>query len=330
MIKILANDGIDHSGKELLEKAGITVITDKVAQDALAEFINRQQIAGLLVRSATTARKEFIDACPGLKFIGRGGVGIDNIDADYARSKGIHVFNTPAASSQAVAELVMSLFFAAARGVYDAGAHMPSGGHEQFEGLKRKYAKGIELRGKTLGIIGLGRIGQSLAAYATGCGMHVVFNDSNRKENAEISLGIPALPNDKVTIARTGFDELLRVSDFISLHVPKQPDGTAVIGSGEFERMKKGVTISNTARGGVIDEAALIDALNSGKVRAACLDVFVGEPRPSGELLAHPAVIATPHIGASTLEAQERIGAELAQRIFEIMQIAPPTPYTAS
>ncbi|MBL7943569.1 MAG: D-2-hydroxyacid dehydrogenase [Flavobacteriales bacterium] len=322
-MKILANDGIDASGKEALEAAGFTILTEKVAQENLSEVINRESIIGLLVRSATTARKELIDACPGLKFIGRGGVGIDNIDAEYARSKGVQVFNTPAASSQAVAELVMSMFFAAARGIYDAGARMPHSGHEQFEALKKKYAKGMELRGKTLGIIGLGRIGQSLAAYATGCGMNVIFNDNNRREDVKMSLGIPALANDEVTISRKSFDELIRVSDFISIHVPKQPDGSAVIGKGEIERMKKGVILANTARGGVIDEKELLEALSSGKIRAACLDVFVGEPKPSTELLSHPAVISTPHIGASTSEAQERIGTELAQRIMEIMNVIP-------
>jgi D-3-phosphoglycerate dehydrogenase / 2-oxoglutarate reductase len=176
-IKILANDGIDETGKQALEALGCIVITEKVKQEELADAIQSQGYEGLLVRSATTARQDLIDACPGLKFIGRGGVGIDNIDAEYARSKGVDVFNTPASSSQAVAELVMAHLFASARGIYDAGTHMPSSGAEQFETLKKKYAKGIELRGKTLGIVGFGRIGQSLASYALGCGMKVLAHD---------------------------------------------------------------------------------------------------------------------------------------------------------
>lgn len=318
-MKILANDGIDASGKKALELMGCTVVTEKVAQENLAEAINQQKFNGLLVRSATTARKELIDACPDLKFIGRGGVGIDNIDADYARSKGVDVFNTPASSSQAVAELVMSLIFASSRGIYDSGTHMPSKGNTEFEALKTKYSKGYELRGKTLGIVGFGRIGQSLAAYAIGCGMRVVANDRTSEDHKTLTLDI-AGQNVNVNVPYLPFHALLSQSDFISLHVPKQSNGSAVIDAEEFAHIRKGAVLINSSRGGVIDEKALIENLNSGHINYACLDVFVGEPKPDAQLLSHPKVIATPHIGASTVEAQERIGLEIAENVLRIMK----------
>ncbi len=319
-MKILANDGIDAGGKKALEAMGFTVITDKVAQDQLANAINSDNIIGLLVRSATTARKDLIDACPNLKFIGRGGVGIDNIDAEYARSKGIEVFNTPASSSQSVAELVMSLMFAASRGIYDAGTHMPSRGAEEFESLKKKYAKGIELRGKTLGVVGFGRIGRSLASYALGCGMKVIAFDMYPSD-APVTLHIEGHGAVEVKVPMVDMETILAQSDFISLHVPKQANGAAVLGEQELAKCKKGVILVNTSRGGVIDEAALMNSIHSGHVGAAALDVFVGEPKPNVLLLSHKGIISTPHIGASTNEAQERIGLEIADRVKEIMKL---------
>lgn len=319
-MKILANDGIDAGGKKALEDLGFVVVTDKVAQENLAAAINDEGYVGLLVRSATTARKDLIDACPGLKFIGRGGVGIDNIDAEYARSKGVDVFNTPASSSQSVAELVMSLMFAAARGVYDAGTHMPSKGATEFEALKKKYAKGIELRGKTIGIVGFGRIGKSLASYALGCGMKVIACDNNPNNNS-VELHIEGHGAIQLNVPVKPLGELLGECDFISLHVPKQANGAAVLGAAELAQVKKGAILINTSRGGVIEEAALINALNEGQVAYACLDVFVGEPKPNEALLAHPKVLSTPHIGASTNEAQGRIGLEIAAKVKEIMKL---------
>jgi len=318
-MKILANDGIDAAGKKALEAMGCTVVTTNVPQAELAMAINNEGYDGLLVRSATTARKDLIDACPNLKFIGRGGVGIDNIDAEYARSKGLIVFNTPGSSSQAVAELVMSFMFAAARGMYDSGRNMPQNGATEFASLKKKYSKGIELRGKTLGIVGFGRIGQSLASYALGCGMKVVaFDIMIQDAHKLIQLDIAGNKVD-VNVPMVSMDQLLEQSDFISLHVPKQANGEAVIGRKEFEKIKQGAVLINTARGGVIDEEELLVQLNNGHIRAACLDVFVGEPTPNTALLQHPAILATPHIGASTVEAQERIGLEIAERVREIM-----------
>ena len=308
--KILANDGIDATGKALLEKAGFTVITEKVAQQDLAKAINEQKFEGLTVRSATKVRKEVIDACPGLKLIGRGGVGMDNIDVDYAKGKGIKVVNTPAASSHSVAELVFAHLFNIVRFLYDSNRQMPVTGDSQFDALKKKYAKGIELKGKTIGIIGFGRIGQSVAKIALGCGMKVVASDPFLKE-ALIELEIQGADTVKIAIKTIAMEELLKQSDFITLHVP----GGKVITAKEISTMKDGVVLVNAARGGVIDETDLIAALNSGKVAHAGLDVFENEPTPKKEILAHPKISLTPHIGAATEEAQERIGVELAELI---------------
>jgi D-3-phosphoglycerate dehydrogenase / 2-oxoglutarate reductase len=308
--KILANDGIDDTGKALLEKAGFTVVTDKVAQEALAQELNDKSFVALTVRSATKVRKEVIDACPNLKVIGRGGVGMDNIDVDYAKSKGIQVINTPAASSNSVAELVFAHLFGAVRFLYDSNRQMPAAGDSKFEELKKQYAKGSELLGKSIGIVGFGRIGQSVARIALGCGMRVLAFDPFVKE-AKIKLEINGLQNATVDIKTCSMDELLAQSDFISMHVP----GGKVIGEAEIAKMKKGVILLNAARGGVIDEPALINGLNSGKIAHAGLDVFENEPKPSDALLKHPKISLTPHIGAATNEAQERIGIELAEKI---------------
>lgn len=308
-MKILANDGISPSGKTALEQAGFEVITEKVAQENLADEINKQGIVGVLVRSATTVRKEVIDACPGLKLIGRGGVGMDNIDVDYARSKGLEVINTPAASSQSVAELVFAHLFGAVRFIYDANRQMPANGVTEFGKLKKNYAKGLELRGKTIGIIGFGRIGQSVAQYALGLGMNVLYCDRSKKA-VDITVEVANAGGITVTLPVSDMDTLLTQSDFISIHVPKQADGSAVITATEFAKMKDGVVIINAARGGVVNEADLITALDNGKVTHAGLDVYDNEPTPSAAILAHKKVSLTPHIGAATVEAQDRIGTD--------------------
>jgi D-3-phosphoglycerate dehydrogenase len=311
-MKILANDGISSKGKELLMAAGFTVITDKVEQDQLAKTVNEQGIEMILVRSATTVRKEVIDACPNLKLIGRGGVGMDNIDVAYAREKGITVINTPASSSQSVAELVMGHLFSLSRFLQDSFKNMESG---DFSNLKKKYAKGIELRGKTIGIIGFGRIGQSLASYALGAGMEVIAVDQFTTP-VKISLPLGLNNNFDVEITpTTDLQSVLGKLDYISLHVPKQADGSAVITANEFSKMKKGVLIVNASRGGVIDENDLLVALDEGVIGGVALDVYENEPNPRKDLLNHPKIACTPHIGAATLEAQDRIGEELAQLI---------------
>ncbi len=315
-MKILANDGIANSGKEKLELAGHVVVTENVPQDELAKAIVKNNYDVLLVRSATKVRKDLLDACPGLKLIGRGGVGLDNIDVTYAKEKDIEVFNTPAASSQSVAELVMAHLFNMARQVYDSNRQMPQIGSSNFKELKKKYGKGIELRDKTLGIIGFGRIGQNVARYALGCGMKIMAYDPF-VDYANITLQIHGTSNVQVGIHTTSLEDIFNECLFITLHVPKSEDGKALIGKEEFARMLDGVCIVNASRGGVVDEDALITALDSNKVAHAALDVYENEPTPKTELLTHPRISLTPHIGAATQEAQSRIGEELAEKIIK-------------
>ncbi|NRA12236.1 MAG: 3-phosphoglycerate dehydrogenase [Crocinitomicaceae bacterium] len=311
-MKILANDGISQAGIEALEAAGYTVLTDKVGQEDLIDTINNDNIEILLVRSATTARKDMIDACPNLKMIGRGGVGMDNIDVQYGRDNGKLVINTPGASSQSVAELVMGHMFSISRSLNDSYKNIEGG---DFKTLKKKYGKGVELRGKKLLIVGFGRIGQSVAAYALGCGMDVIAVDmvTNARE-IYLELGNGITVTTSITPTASMMD-MIADADYISLHVPKQDDGSAVIGATEFAAMKDGVRIINAARGGVIDEDAIIAALDSGKVASIALDVFENEPNPRADLLSHEKIACTPHIGAATVEAQTRIGTELAETI---------------
>ena len=315
-MKVLANDGISQSGIEALEKGGYEVITTTVAQEQLANYINEKGIDVLLVRSATTVRKDLIDACPSIKIIGRGGVGMDNIDVEYAKSKGLHVINTPASSSHSVAELVFGHFYGLARFLHKSNRDMPLEGDTNFGKLKKAYAKGIELKGKTLGVLGFGRIGQATAKVALGAGMKVIaFDPFIEKTNLELEFFDGQKVNfDIKTISK---EDVLKEADFITLHVPAQDE--YVIGKKEFEMMKDGVFIANAARGGVVDEVALIDAITSGKVAGAALDVFEKEPKPEITLLMNSGLSLTPHTGAATEEAQDRIGTELASQIISIL-----------
>lgn len=317
-MKILANDGISKSGIIALEDGGFEVITTKVAQEQVANYINANNISVLLVRSATKVRKDIIEACPGLKIIGRGGVGMDNIDVDYAREKGIHVINTPASSSDSVAELVFAHLFSGVRFLYDSNRNMPLEGDTHFEGLKKAYANGIELRGKTLGIIGFGRIGRSVARIALGLGMRVIASDKFVGQ-AEIRVDFYNGQFINVDIVTEPMEDIFKHADFITLHVPAQ-DAGYVIGKAEFDAMKDGVGIVNASRGGIVDEVALVDALDSGKISFAGLDVFEEEPTPAIQVLMNPKVSLTPHIGAATLEAQDRIGTELAEQIISLLK----------
>ena len=317
MINILANDGISQSGKDALDNAGFNISTITVAQEQLANHIQSNDIAVLLVRSATTVRKDLIDRCPNLKIIGRGGVGMDNIDVEYARSKGINVINTPAASSSSVAELVFAHLYGGVRFLHESNRNMPLEGDSNFKKLKKAYAKGVELRGKTIGIVGFGRIGRETAKIALGIGMKVLAYDKFLKE-ASITLNFSHEKSVEFNIKISKFNYLLENSDFISLHVPAQKE--FIIDKKQFELMKDGVGIINAARGGVLNEVELIYALDSGKVSFAGLDTFENEPKPEIKLLMHPRISLTPHIGAATNEAQDRIGIELAQQIAEILK----------
>ncbi|WP_420573862.1 D-2-hydroxyacid dehydrogenase [Kordia sp.] len=316
-MKILANDGISQSGIDALTNEGFEVITTKVAQEQLINYINKHSVGALLVRSATKVRKDIIDACESLKIIGRGGVGMDNIDVEYARSKGIHVINTPAASSSSVAELVFAHLFNGVRFLHDANRNMPLDGDSRFKDLKKSYAKGTELRGKTLGIIGFGRIGREVAKIALGLGMKVIASDKFiGKATVKVDFYNGQFIN--VEIETEPMEDVLKHADFITLHVPAQKE--YIIGKKEFGFMKDGAGIVNAARGGVIDEVALIDALDSKKLSFAGLDVFENEPTPAIKVLMNPYISLTPHIGAATNEAQDRIGLELASQISSIMK----------
>ena len=315
-MKVLANDGVSQSGISALESAGYEVLTTTVAQVQLQNYINENDISVLLVRSATKVRKDIIDNCPGLKIIGRGGVGMDNIDVEYAREKGIHVINTPAASSHSVAELVFGHFYGLARYLHNSNRDMPLEGDKNFKSLKKAYAKGKELKGKTLGVIGFGRIGQATAKIGLGAGMKVVAFDPFIEE---VNLELEFFDGQKVNfdIKTVSKEEVLKKADFITLHVPAQKD--YVIDESDFNQMKDGVIIANAARGGVVNEMALVKAIESGKVARAALDVFEKEPQPEVQLLMNSSLSLTPHTGAATNEAQDRIGVELADQIISIL-----------
>ena len=315
-MKILANDGVSQAGIDILTAAGFEVTTTNVAQEQVANYINENSITVLLVRSATTARKELIDACPGLKVIGRGGVGMDNIDVEYAREKGLSVINTPAASSASVAELVFAHLYGGVRFLHDSNRNMPLEGESNFNGLKKAYAKGVELRGKTIGIIGFGRIGQEVAKIALGVGMQVLAADKFI-DNVSLSVTLFNGTSIPVEINTVPMNEVLKKSDFVSLHVPAQKK--YVLGKKEFTMMKNGAVVVNAARGGVIDEVAMVKALDSNKLAFAALDTFENEPKPEVKLLMHSKISLTPHIGAATLEAQDRIGEELANQIISLL-----------
>ena len=316
-MKVLANDGLDQSGIDGLQKAGFEVITTKVPQEELINYINENQVRTLLVRSATKVRKDIIDACPSLKIIGRGGVGMDNIDVEYAREKGINVINTPAASSASVAELVFAHLFSGCRFLTDSNRKMPVEGDTKFAELKKAYTKGVELRGKTIGIIGFGRIGQEVAKIALGLGMRVLAVD-NFTEKVNLKVEFFNGQSVDFEIKTQSKEEVLKEADFVTLHVPAQKE--FVIGQKEFDLMKNGAALVNCARGGVVDEEALLKALDSGKLAFAGLDVFINEPTPAKSILSHPKISLTPHTGASTNEAQDRIGISLAEQIISILK----------
>ena len=315
-MKILANDGISKSGIDVLEKGGFEVITVKVAQSQLENYINQHNIDAILVRSSTQVRQELIEACPSIKLIGRAGVGLDNIDVAYAEENGLHVINTPEASSSSVAELVFAHLLGSVRFLHSSNREMPLEGDSRFKELKKAYAQGTELRGKTIGILGFGKIGQEVAKIAIGMGMKVLATD-NEVESAPITLDFFNGQKITFTINTVDKEELLKESDFITLHVPNQEN--YIITASEIELMKEGVGIINTSRGGILHEVDLVKALESGKVQFAGLDVYETEPSPAVQLLMNPEISLSPHIGAATKEAQERIGIEFANQIIELL-----------
>lgn len=319
MARLLVNDGLANDAIAKLQEAGFEVNTEKVPQEELPSAL--PEYDGIIVRSATKIGQEVIDACPNLQFIGRAGTGMDNISVDYAKNKGIEVVNTPAGPSESVAELVFAHAFSIARNLYHANRQMPEQAETNFRGLKKSFSNGLELRGKTLGVIGFGQIGQCVARMGLGLGMNVlpfklhaetvkIFVDFFEVQNASIAIDMETAE----------FGKLLKESDIITIHVPYQPSDPPVLFRERFNKMKDGVTVINTSRGGVIKEDDLIEALDSGKVGAAGLDVYENEPTPNPKLLHHPQISLTPHIGASTKEAQQRVGLEIAQKVIEFFQ----------
>lgn len=316
-MKILANEGIPESGINALEAVGFEVITTKVAQTQLENYINKNQIDGIVVRNATQVRQELIEACPSLKLIGKAGVDMENIDVEFAIDQGLHVINTPNATANAIAELVFAHLFGMVRFLHQSNREMPLEGDLSFNILKRTFSAGTELRGKTIGIIGFGIVGQEVAKIALGLGMKILASDP-LIEGA--SIGIEFFNGQKVNIhiETTDFQTVLEQSDFITVHAPTQ-DGY-LLGKSEIEKMKSGVGIINVSNGGSIDEIALIDAIKNKQVKFAGLDVYENEPRPEIQLLMNPELSLTPHIGEATLESQSRIGTELADQIIKLLQ----------
>jgi len=317
-MKILANDGIAPDGKAALEKAGFEVITEKVPQDKLHEVIGSYDV--LVVRSATKVNKQVMASPGNLKLVVRAGVGLDNVDAAFAKEKGIDVANTPNSSTLSVAELVFAHLSGAVRFLYDANRQMPVNGKKDFNTLKKKYSEGRELRGKTLGILGFGRIGQEVGKIAISLGMKVIAYDPFVKSVKLVFSHLPFSPSPTLEITTGTFEEVLADSDFITLHLPHTAGEPPLIGEEEINRMKNKAGIVNAARGGVIDEAALIKALESGKISFAALDVFENEPDVNEDLLKAANISLSPHIAASTVEGQERIGLEVAKVIIERMK----------
>ena len=314
-MNILINDGISEEGEKKLIQSGFKTYTKSIKEEEIIDFINTNNIEVVLVRSATEIRKNIIDSCPKLKIIGRGGVGMDNIDVDYAKSNGINVINTPAASSISVAELVFAHLFSSVRYLHQSNREMPLNGDKDFKKLKKNYSGGTELKGKTLGIVGFGRIGKEVAKIGIAIGMDVIYFDLHNKES-EIILNFFDGSEKVFKMKSIDLSTLLKNSDFITLHVPAQKN--YIISGKEFNMMKNGVGIINAARGGTIDENELLKNIQNGKVSFAALDTFENEPLPSLKILMNNNISLSPHIGAATNEAQKRIGIELADQIISI------------
>lgn len=315
-MKVLANDGISQSGRNALAAAEIELLDAKVSQENLAGFINEHLVDVLLVRSATQVRQELIDACPGLKIVGRGGVGMDNIDVEYAIEKGLYVINTPKASARSVAEMVFAHFFSLARFLHESNRLMPLEGDTHFSAMKKSFSSAVELEGKTLGVIGFGGIGKEVVKMGISLGMKVkVLTRTPRTETVSLDFFDGQKVNFELT-SGNDWDVFLKDTDFISINTPKANE--YILDTPQFMKMKDGVFIVNTARGGVLNEVALLDFIDNGKVAGAALDVFENEPAPDLPLLMNPNLSLSPHLGGNTIDAQEKIGTELATQIIDI------------
>jgi D-3-phosphoglycerate dehydrogenase len=301
-MKVLANDGISAAGIRLLKDNGIEFLDQRVSPEHLENFINENNVDVLLVRSATKVSKQLIDACPSLKIIGRGGIGMDNIAVDYAKEKGIKVINTPGASSKSVAELVFGHFFTMARFLHESNRLMPLEGDTRFNDLKKDFKNAYELSGKTLGVIGFGSIGQEVIKMGIALGMSVkVCTKAPKTKNLELKFFDGQALNFEIT-STNKMEEFLKDCDFISINTPKTTE--YILSAAEFEKMKDGVFIVNTARGGVLDEVAMINFIENKKSAGVALDVFESEPKPELALLMNPALSLSPHIAGSTVILQ--------------------------
>lgn len=315
-MKVLANDGISKAGELALKEAGIELLDNRVAQNHIIDFINENKVDVLLVRSATKVRQDLIDACPTLKIVGRGGIGMDNIDVEYAIEKGLYIINTPNASSRSVAELVFAHFFSLARFLHESNRLMPLEGETHFNAMKKSFSNAYELSGKTLGVIGFGGIGKEVVKMGISLGMKIkVLTRKPKTETISLDFFDGQTVHFEIT-SINDIDAFLKDTDFISINTPKTEK--YIIDTSEFEKMKDGVYIVNTARGGVINEVTLLDFIENGKVAGAALDVFETEPTPELILLMNPSLSLSPHLGGNTIDAQEKIGVELAQQIIEI------------
>jgi D-3-phosphoglycerate dehydrogenase len=301
-MKVLVSDGIESVGSDLMKKAGLEVVIQKLSPEDLLKEIHNY--AAIIVRSATKVTKEVIEAGTNLKAIGRGGVGLDNIDVEFAKSKGIPVLNTPGASSIAVAELAIGHMFAVSRFLYTTTNEMQNGAWP-----KKEYAHGVELTGKTLGVLGFGNIGRECAKRALGLGMSVIAYD-------------PFVKSTDMDVKLCSKEDVLKNADYLTLHLPKIKGEPVPVGEPEFKLMKPTAFLINCARGGVVDEKALLNALNNNQFAGAGIDVYENEPATEAqkELIAHKRVSATPHLGASTDEAQDRVGLEIAQKIIDALK----------
>lgn len=316
-MKILASDGISNGGKNVLEKNGFEVITTKVAQNQLENFINEHTIDVIVVGNTTEITQDIIDACPSIKLVGKAGIEMDNIDVEYAIDQGLYVINTPNATANAIAELVFAHLFGMVRFLHSSNREMPLEGDTRFKELKKAYSQGVELKGKTLGIMGFGNVGKEVAKIAIGLGMNILATDETI-ENDTITIDFFTGQKVSFSIDMVSKEQIVKEADFISLHIASQED--YLITKSEFKKMKNGVGIINTAKGGLINEVDLINAIEEGKVQYAGLDVFETEPTPAVQLLMNPEVSLTPHIGAVTKESVERMGVELAEQIIKLLK----------
>lgn len=316
---ILINDGLSATAISQLEANSHQVKNLHVAASQLANYITKNQIEVLVVRSATQVTRAVLEACPSLKLVIRAGIGMDNIDLQAAMELGISVKNTPGASARSVAELVMAHIYTGYRHLHDANRNMPLEGDTRFNGLKKSYVNAYEVKGKTLGILGFGTIGKELAKLAYANGMQPITVNRKKKDN-KLSLQFADKQQVEIEVPMLTFEEVLKQSDIISIHTPAL--GKYLIGAEEIKKMKPGAAIINTARGGLLDEKVTLEALENASLNFVALDTFENEPKPQIQTLMHPNISLSPHIGGATIEAQERIGNKVVKIINELSKKA--------